>query len=168
VWLASPDEVAVDDLQPLSTVATALHCERLDQRNLVLACGHDELAASIVRNPMGRAEVVQARRAFDAELRFQRALGVVEAGMDDAAVVRARFHPRAGTTFQDGNRAPGGSESSSNGQAGHAGADNENVERQDFDCSVPLCDGRGASFPTTGSSFCWLTSDAASSRILWV
>jgi hypothetical protein len=50
--------------------------------------------------------------------------------MDDAAVVCARLHPRARTTLQDGNGTAGGRELSRHRQAGHAGTDYEDVERQ--------------------------------------
>jgi hypothetical protein len=71
VWLSRPDEFAIDDLQTLGAIAAAFLFERLDQRYLVSIRRHYQLAASIVRDPMGRAKGIQARRAVHAELRFQ-------------------------------------------------------------------------------------------------
>ena len=89
--------------------------------------GDDELAAAIVRNVVRCAERVEPLGAFDAELRFQRSGRVVDAGVDDAAVVRGGFQAEARVAFGDGNTEAGGCEFGGGGQAGDAAADYQSI-----------------------------------------
>ena len=61
----------------------------------------DQFAAATVGDVMALAELVQQRGTFDAERSFQRSGGVVDPGMNYAAVVRARLHTGAGVPFED-------------------------------------------------------------------
>ena len=74
---------------------------------------------------------VQPARALDAEARLQRAARIVDAGVDDAAVVGARLHPRPGMLIDTTNSQATGCQLGGCGQARNSAADDENVE--DFD-----------------------------------
>ena len=54
---------------------------------LQIVCGHDKLAALLVRQAVAPAEFECRLDARPAELRFQAARGIVDSGMDDTAVV---------------------------------------------------------------------------------
>ena len=75
--------------------------ELVERRQLASRRGDDDLAAALVRHAVLLAEAVHELAALDAVPRLQRARLVVEAGVDDAAVVaglvrrRARPRPRA-------------------------------------------------------------------------
>src|SRR5581483_95628 len=61
--------------------------DRLQPRQLRLVGGHDHLAAALPRDAVGVAELLHLARALHARARLERAGLVVDAGVDDAAVV---------------------------------------------------------------------------------
>ena len=75
------------------------------------------------------AVAVESRRAIDAKRRLQRALRVIDTGMDDAAVVRARLHARMPVSLEETHRGVGlpFGDGAGRRQAGHAPADDEHV-----------------------------------------
>ncbi len=61
--------------------------DRLQAWQLGLIGGHDDLAAALPRDAVGVAELLHPARALHARARLERAGLVVDAGVDDAAVV---------------------------------------------------------------------------------
>jgi len=64
---------------------------------------HDQLAAALVGDPLFGAEPVEGARAFDAEGSLQGARLVIEAGVDDAAVVPALMSGEAVFRLEHGH-----------------------------------------------------------------
>ena len=73
----------------------------LERRHLRRVGGDDQLAGPRVRNVVLRAERVQPIAPLDAQPRLQRSGRIVDAGVNDAAVVGARLHPRAGMALEE-------------------------------------------------------------------
>ena len=70
------------------------------RRHLTVVVSNDQLAASAVRHTVLFAELVQQPGTFDAVPGFERSRRVVDAGVDDLAVVRARPHSGPGLAFE--------------------------------------------------------------------
>src|SRR6185436_12026983 len=87
VRLELPDPLRADGLEPFDAIRAGLRLERLEPRQLVLRQGHDQLADPLDLDPPLRAVRLQRDLALAAEAGLQRARRVVEAGVDDAAVV---------------------------------------------------------------------------------
>ena len=134
VGLALSQELEADHLQPAHAVRRAAAFQRFERADLLLGRRDDELAATIVRNVIGRAERVQPFGPLDAQLRLEAPAGVVDPGVDDAAVVRAGFHPGAGMAFGDRNRKAGGSQFGRRREACNASAYDEGID--DLDATV--------------------------------
>ena len=90
--------------------------------------GDDQLAEARVRDAVARAEFVQEPAAFDAQTRLQRPRRIVEAGVDHAAVVRARFEAGARMPLEDAHRSPALGNRERRGEAGDAGADDRDID----------------------------------------
>ena len=80
-----------------------------------------------MRHAVTRAELVHQIAAFDAQPGLQRAGRIVDAGMDDAAVMRAGVHARAGVPLEDTHRRAGRGNRARGGEAGHTGADHGDI-----------------------------------------
>ena len=99
---------AIDSARPTSRTSSTPFslraCFELRQSGLVpRAVATTSLPVSRVRHPAPRAEVVEPLAPFHAEPRFQRIRRIVQAGVDDAAVVRARFHAGPPVAIEDGD-----------------------------------------------------------------
>ncbi len=74
---------------------------------LLSGMAHDQLANSLVRHAMSGAEIIEQRLAADAKPRLQRALRIIDAGMDHLAVAGAGLHADMIVLFQDDGVVPG-------------------------------------------------------------
>ena len=72
----------------------------LERRHLAVVLRDDQLAAAVGTAPVPLAELVEQAGAVDAVARLERAGGVVDAGVNDLAVVRAGAHARAGLALE--------------------------------------------------------------------
>ena len=113
-----------------NTVGMAAALQLLQAGKFALMGGDNHLAADLMRNAVLAAEGDHGGGAGDAQLRLQRAGAVIEAGVDNAAVVAALVGGEAGFLFQDGE-AQGG-EAARDFQGGSESddstADNDEVE----------------------------------------
>ena len=131
VRLVLPDERGGHDLQPADAVRRAAAFQRFERADLLLGGRHDELAAPVVGDLVRRAERVQPLGPLDAQLRLQRPGGIVDPGVDDAAVVGAGLHARAGMAFGDRHGQPGVRQFGGSREAGDTAADDEGVDNLD-------------------------------------
>ena len=81
-----------------------------------------------MRHTVHRAEFVHQPCAFDAVDRLERACGIVEAGVNHLAVVRARRHPRPGLLLEDANAVAALRNRERRGQSDHAAADHGGID----------------------------------------
>ena len=125
--LTRVDEAGVDELQPFDAVRRAAPRERLELIVLAGVMRNNQLAAFHVGNGMLRAELVQQAPTLDAQPRFQRTGGIVEAGVNHAAVVRARFEARPSVPLDQAHGVSTHRDGASGGEPGHAGADDGDV-----------------------------------------
>ena len=105
VGLARDHERAIDELQVLDAVGHTLGVQRVQRLQLRIIVRDDQLPAARVRDAVARAEVVQQAASFDAQPCLERSGRVVDAGVNDAAVVRARVLPGPGMAFEHADRA---------------------------------------------------------------
>ena len=99
--------VAIQFATPL--IVTALSVLLLDElvgkhrwaAILIGLGGDDELAQTLVWNGMAFAEGIKPVPAFDTEFGFQRALGIIETGVNDFAIAGAGLRADAGILLQD-------------------------------------------------------------------
>src|SRR5713226_8137424 len=134
--LAPEHERPIDQLQTLHTVRASAREQRLQAGDLVCPLRDDDLSAVAMRYTVTGAEVVHQMTAVGAEPCFQRAKGVVDAGVDDAAVVGAGVEAGAGVTFNEAGRSPTHGQRARRGETGDAGADHGDIDR--FHCAVQL------------------------------
>src|SRR6266850_7296160 len=90
--------------------------------------GDDELAAAPVGHAMLDAIFVQQGFAFDAGERLERALRVVDAGVDDFGIARAGMRAYGVLAFEDHHLATGEGERARDREADHPGADDDRVK----------------------------------------
>jgi hypothetical protein len=112
------------------SVGAALCEQRFEGGLLRRVGGHDELAAALVRDATRNAVVEQPTGAIDAQLGLERSGRVVDARVDHAAVVRARFHARLRVLLEHADRRirPALRDRQRRRQARDAGADDEDVD----------------------------------------
>ena len=79
-------------------------------------------------NAVPFAELVHQALAFDAELRLQRPRRIVNPGMNDAAVVRARVETGPGVPLEETDGLPGGGELRRAREAHDPGAYDDGVD----------------------------------------
>ena len=77
----------IEPLDPREAVLASPALELVEPRELALGHGHDHLAATLVGDPLLRGESEERLPSRGAQPRLARARLVVEAGVDDAAVV---------------------------------------------------------------------------------
>ena len=100
--------------------------EQMQQHLLFfIAVGDDELAAVVVIDAARLAVGVQRAVAGDAEARLEAARGVVEAGMNHAAVARRGDGARMGLGFEQQDFAPGQRQCARDGEAHDARTDDD-------------------------------------------
>src|SRR5438067_3781018 len=126
--LAAANEVAIDHLHAFDAVRRGARAESLERRNLGRVGRDDQLAEARMRHVVLRTELVQAASAFYTQLRLERAGRIVEAGVDDAAVVRARLETRTRMAFEQADRQSALRDRERRREAGHAGADDGRVD----------------------------------------
>ena len=109
-------------LQPLQLHAIALRMGLYGPqgRQLIGGSSHDQLAAALVRHIALRTVAVQLFTALHTQPGFERALGVVDTGMDDLAVARAGACANCIGRFEHQNLAPLQGQGTRHGQAHHA------------------------------------------------
>jgi len=127
--VARANERRVYDRQARDAVACSILRERLEGLEIIFLVGQDELSAALVRDSFTCAEVIQTRCAFDAQPRLQRSLGIVDAGVDYAAVVRARVHAGARVALENRHAAARLCQFRCDGQPDHARADDGDIHR---------------------------------------
>jgi hypothetical protein len=108
--------------------------ELVQTRNLRLVGGDDDLAAAIVRNAVLVAVGVERAASIHAELRLQGSGGVVDAGMDDAAVVTRLVGGDASFLLEDCDADPGiaAERLARHGQSEDPGSDDGEVRGPDL------------------------------------
>src|SRR3954463_11188122 len=95
------DERLIDERQPFDAIRIARLLQAFQNRCLSLACGDDQLSTTLMRHAMRSTELVEHARAPDTMPRLQRSSGIVDARVNDLAVVRAGAHARARLALQD-------------------------------------------------------------------
>ena len=103
--LAHP--LRTDRLEALDAVLAGLRLERLEARQLVLRQGHDELADPLDLDPPLRAVRLERDLALAAEAGLERTRRVVQAGVDDAAVVAGLVGRELRLALDDQDPQPG-------------------------------------------------------------
>ena len=114
---------------PSTPLLVAAHLERFELPDLAVVVRDDQLAGLTVRHVVAGAERVHQPSPFDAQPGLQRSGWVVDARVNDPAVVRAGVETRARVPLEDACRMAARRERPGRGQSGHAGAD---------DCDVNL------------------------------
>ena len=112
------------DVTPL---ACALALSASSSSRLMFVGGDDQLAASRVRNGVGFAEAIEAISPLDAQHRLEGARGIVEAGVDDAAVVRAGGAARFRFALDERHRRAELGQRQRRRKPGHASADHRDI-----------------------------------------
>ena len=107
VRLELPDPLRTDRLEALDAVLAGLRLERLEARQLVLRQGHDELADPLDLDPPLGAVRLERDLALAAEAGLERTRRVVEAGVDDAAVVAGLVGRELRLALDDQDPQPG-------------------------------------------------------------
>ena len=125
--LARDDERAIDQFQPVHAILFAAHLERFELPDLSVVVRDDQLAGLTVRHVVAGAERVHQPSPFDAQPGLQRSGWVVDARVNDPAVVRAGVETRARVPFEDACRMAARRERPCSGQSGHAGTDDCDV-----------------------------------------
>ena len=96
----------IDDSQALDIIAFTLFLEGEKLLLFGSVLCNDKLPGGATGDIMLRAELLGKAIAFDAETRLQRIFGVVDSGMDDAAIARAGGHPEFGILLDEKNVLP--------------------------------------------------------------
>ena len=110
-------------LQIADPVGLGLGAEFFQRGPLPVLGGDDELAAAPVRDAVLFAIAIERELARNAQLRLQRPRRVIDAGMDDLAVARARMRANRVLRFQHHDLAALERQAAGNCQPDHAGAD---------------------------------------------
>src|SRR4051812_26173331 len=95
------DECAVDERQPFDAIGIACLLQALQDRCLALVPGDDQLSTTMMRHSMRSTELEEHASASDTVLGLQRSSRIVDARVNDLAVVRAGAHAGARLAFQD-------------------------------------------------------------------
>ena len=101
--------------------------QRSELRQLVFLRGDDQLAATPVRHAVRRAVFVEQVPPLHARARLERALRVIDAGVDDFGIARARVRADRVFGFQHDDLAAGERELARDGEAHDARADHHGV-----------------------------------------
>ncbi len=98
----------------------------------------DQLAQPSVRHAMAGAKIIQQVFAYDAELRLQRTLGIIDAGMDHLTVAGAGLHADMVVLFQDDGVQPIQRQPARDRQPHRTGADDHRFSFKTFHlCFLP-------------------------------
>ena len=129
VRLAPAHESALDHLEVGDAVGVSPRRERFERPDLVRG-GDDQLAATLARHSVLLAEGVQPLASLDAEDGLQGIPRVIDAGVDDAAVVGAGLLPGAGQAFDHARRAAAGRHRARRGQSDQPAAHGGDIDRR--------------------------------------
>src|SRR3954468_18553703 len=121
------DKRLADERQPFDAIGVARLLQAFQDRCLALLPGDDQLSTTLMRHSMRSTELVEHARAPDAVPGLQRSRRIVDARVNDLAVVRAGAHAGAGLALQDTHAVSVPGDSSGGREADHAGADNDDV-----------------------------------------
>ena len=102
--LATPDEIAPDDLKVVDAICLGLQRECFEDPHLDCIDGDDELTATCMRHVMRLAKRVQTLTSIDAQSGLQGIRWIVDACMNDAAVMGAGFQSRSRVTLNHADR----------------------------------------------------------------
>src|SRR5258706_11872303 len=121
--------IGTDKAETRESVGLAPAPQFFQARNFLCARGYDDFAADLVRQAMRAAEFDHGARALDAELRFQRSGLVINAGVNDAAVVAALM-PAHAVFFLEQQQAKAGEslrDLKGDGETDNTSADDEDI-----------------------------------------
>src|SRR5687767_12057897 len=96
---ARADEISVDEFEVFDAVRDAACVKGFELAGVRVPIRDDELPASRVGHIVCTAEFVQQALTLDAQSRFQRSGWIVDASVQNAAVVGAGFTARAWVTL---------------------------------------------------------------------
>src|SRR6185437_7188136 len=130
VRLDLADPLGPDDLEPGHPVRLGPRAQRVEPAELVVRHGDDELPAALERDRVTLAVRLELGLARTAQSGLERARRVVQAGVDDAAVVAGLVARRLGLLLDDleTETRPGLEQSEGGGQPDDPGADDDAVE----------------------------------------
>ena len=98
-----------------------------------------------MRHTVRGAELVEHPRAFDTVLRLQRAGRIVDARMNDLAVVRARTHAGPRLLLEDAHATATAGDGKRRGQSHYAAADDGGIDLFHSKPSLPTTTARARS-----------------------
>ena len=119
---------AADQAQVVHPVDQALGHDPVQIGHLGLARRHDQLAAALVADAALGAVGIELVAPLNAQPRLQRALRVIQAGMDHFAVARTGAGADGIGRFQQHHFAPLEGQRPRHGQAHHARADHHHID----------------------------------------
>ena len=96
-----------DLFETVDAVGQRALLERVETLDLRLRDGHHELARALDHDVVLRAESLEVGLALPAQARLERPRGVVQPGVDHAAVVARLVPGQAGLLLEDDHREPG-------------------------------------------------------------
>src|ERR1700680_3118946 len=115
--------VTIYQAQAFYAVRAAIFGQMFERRFLPAAVRYHEFSAIPVRHVVRGAEIVQQPVARDAQPRLERAGRVIDAGMNHAAIARARSHPEFRHLLDEKNVAPALRPPARHSAATHTAAD---------------------------------------------
>ena len=136
VRLARADRGGVQQHQSLDAVGDAARAERLERGDLPTVVRHDEFAAAGMRHVVSRAEVVEQPGPLHAVPRLERTFRIIDAGVDDLAVVRARGRAESRLPFEHADAAAAPADGERRREADDAPSDDCRVDAFHDVCAV--------------------------------
>src|SRR5690242_15740894 len=127
VRLALANFRGIHESQAFDAVVFAAFLQREKLGLLVRIGGDDQLSAVAKRNAVLLAEFIRKAVAFDAQLRLQGVLRIIDSRMIDTAVAGAGGHSELGKLLDQKNVLPPLGNGARDGAADHAAADNQNI-----------------------------------------
>src|SRR5579862_3970035 len=100
VWLELANPLRPDNLQSLEAVRSSPLVEVVESRNLLARCGDDNLSANLEWNTMPLAELDHPANSLHRQMRLTGARLVVEAAVQDSAVIACLVPARTILLFE--------------------------------------------------------------------
>ena len=126
--LKRPHVVRIEPLQVDDAVALCLRLYRIQALGFAFACCDDEFTDAINGHLMCIAIVIQQLFALNTQLRFKRAVGIVNPSVYNLRVSAARMHADIGFGFQDDDLASSHRQRSTNSQADDTSTDYDAIQ----------------------------------------
>jgi hypothetical protein len=126
--LAPGDERCIDELEAFHSVRVAARLQRHERRHFRLVCGDDDFSAAEVGDTVHGAKLVHHAAALHRQARLERAGGIVDARVDDAAIVGARVEARTRMSFNHADGKTAACDGGGGGESGDAGADHGHID----------------------------------------